>query len=152
MVSALPVWKVRTRVLSLPSSTPGTQLAFLWARQHAQLQAITKHPPPPICRQQLFLTGVPLSTADGDQNGPVGRQHMVPPPAHAHALTDTQIGLFEVPCLWLQMQPGSSQNPIGFWDTSPHPRQPQSGTLQYLTDCESSGSLLWASRTHPLSW
>lgn len=82
-------------------------------------------PPPPICRQQLFLTGVPLSTADGDQNGPVGRQHMVPPPAHAHALTDTQIGLFEVPCLWLQMQPGSSRNPIGFWD----PPLPRSANL-----------------------
>lgn len=126
VVSTLPVWKVRTRVLSLPSSTPGTQLAFLWARQRAQLQATTKHPPPPpICRQQLFLTGVPLSIADGDQNGPVGRQHMVPPPAHAHALTDTQIGLFEVPCLWLQMQPGSSRNPIGFWD----PPLPRSANL-----------------------
>lgn len=45
VVSTLPVWKVRTRVLSLPSSIPGTQLALLWARQHAQLQATTKHPP-----------------------------------------------------------------------------------------------------------
>lgn len=54
------------------------------------------HPQPPICHQQLFMTGVPLSAADGDQSGPVGRRHMAPPSAHADVFTDTQISLHSV--------------------------------------------------------
>lgn len=87
-------------------------------RQRAQLQATTQRPlQPPICRQQLFLTGVPLSTADGDRNGPVGRQHVVPPPAHADVFTDTQLSPHSAlrhlasGCRWSQA-PTSARGPF----------------------------------------
>lgn len=87
--------EVRNRVLSPPPFTPSTRLAFLWAGSMPSSRPPQSthplHTHTPICRQQLFLTGVPLSTADGDQNGPVGRQCTVPPPAHADAVSDIQI-------------------------------------------------------------
>ncbi|OBS66599.1 hypothetical protein A6R68_04866 [Neotoma lepida] len=53
-----------------PAERKCTQLAFLWAGSVPSSRPPQSTPPPPICRQQLFLTGVPLSTADGDQNVP----------------------------------------------------------------------------------
>lgn len=73
--------EVRSGILSPPLSTPGPRLAFLWAGSvPSSRPPQSTHTHTPICRQQLFLTGVPLSAADGDRNGPVGRQHTVPPP------------------------------------------------------------------------